>query len=355
MAASPYDGLEARAYWRTAVATRGPGRLRDLYRPRFAITRDMAVFTAGSCFAQHVHRALKAAGYRVIEGEPAPTGVPDDVAQRHFYGTFSARYGNIYNPRQFRQLLAEAAGDFAPGHPVWSRDGRFYDALRPNVDPGGHASPASVALGRADHLRAVAAGVRQADVVVFTLGLHETWQDRASGAVYPTAPGVIADPPLGAQIGFVSLGHDDIVDDVRGVLAHLRKLNPEVRLLLTVAPGPLVATAGGGHVLVASTAGKAILRAAVDTLLRRDRGIDYFPSYEIITNPAAKGVFYAANLRNPTAKGVSVVMGQFMAAHGSDALPEPVAPAPMIEDDGDDNAVICEEVMNDPGLHNGGR
>lgn len=353
MAASPYDDLDQRAYWRTAVASRGPGRLRGLYDPRFAITRDMAVFTAGSCFAQHVHRALKDAGYNVVEAEPAPLGVPDDVAARFFYGTFSARYGNIYNPRQFRQLLAEASGTFTPGHPVWSRGGRFYDAIRPNVDPGGYASADAVAQARADHLRAVAGAIARADVVVFTLGLHETWQDRASGAVYPTAPGVIADPPEGAEVGFLSLGHDEIVGDVRGFLAHLRGLNPNVKLLLTVAPGPLVATAGGGHVLVASTAGKAILRAAADTLVRGDGGVDYFPSYEIITNPAARGVFYAPNLRNPTPKGVSVVMGQFMAAHGGAAVPQAPAPTPPAADDEDDNAVICEEMMNDPGLKGG--
>lgn len=320
----------------------------------------MPVFTAGSCFAQHVHRALKEAGFAVIEAEPAPSGVPEDVAARFFYGTFSARYGNIYNPRQFGQLLAEASGSFTPAHPVWSREGRFYDAIRPNVDPGGFASPEAVAMARADHLAAVAEGIKRAAVVVFTLGLHETWEDRATSTVYPTAPGVIADAPDGADISFVSMCHDEIVADVRGFLAHLRGLNRDVKLLLTVAPGPLVATAGGGHVLVASTAGKAILRASADTLVRSDPGIDYFPSYEIITNPAAKGAYYAPNLRNPTPRGVFVVMSQFMSAHGGAAQGAAAPPKVVPTDaatgsandagDPDDNAVICEEMMNDPGL-----
>ncbi len=349
MAASPYDGLDARAYWRTAVATRGPGRLRGLHDPRFAIDRDTPIFTAGSCFAQHVHRALKGAGFAVIEAEPAPDGVSEAVAAQHFYGTFSARYGNIYNPRQFLHLLQEAAGQRVPGHPVWQRDGRFFDALRPNVDPDGHASAESVRLARQDHLEAVAHGIARAGVVVFTLGLTETWEDRATGTVYPTAPGVLADAPDGADIGLLTLGHNAIVDDVRAVQAHLRATNPGVKLLLTVAPGPLVATAAGGHVLVASTACKAILRAAADTLTEADRDIDYFPSYEIITNPAAKGAFFQPNLRNPTPKGVAVVMKQFMAAYGVDSQPERSLPAPDDRPaDEDDNAVICEELMNDP-------
>lgn len=361
MAGSPYDGLPDRAYWRTAVASRRPGRLRDLYAPRFAIGRDTAILTAGSCFAQHVHRDLKAAGFAVIESEPAPEGVDPAVAQRFFYGTFSARYGNIYNPRQFLNLLREAAGEWAPAHPVWTREGRFFDALRPNVDPDGHATRASVEAARADHLQAVTIAIGQAQVVILTLGLTETWQHAPSGTIYPTAPGVIADAPDGYGIdghgiSFLNLGHDAIVADVRAILDRLRALTPGVKLLLTVAPGPLVATASGQHVLPASTACKAILRAAVATLTDADPDIDYFPSYEIITNPAAKGAFFQPNLRHPTPKGVSAVIGQFMAAHAgataTDPATDPAVQAtqhrPVGGAEDEDNAVICEELMNDP-------
>lgn len=359
MAGSPYDGLEPRAFWRAAVAGRGPGRLRGLYDPRFSIDRITRVMTAGSCFAQHVHRALKDRGYTVIEAEPAPEGVDPAVARRYFYGSFSARYGNVYTARQFRQLLEEAAGTHTPAHPVWTRDGQFYDALRPNTDPGGYGSHAAVLAARADHLLAVRHAVAQAEVVIFTLGLTETWEDRATRTVYPTAPGVIADPPQGADIGFVNLSHDAVVADMRAALAHLRKLSPGLRLLLTVSPVPLTATASGGHVLVASTASKAILRAAVETLMAEDARIDYFPSYEIITNPAAKSVFYAANLRDPSPKAVSVVMGQFMGAHEAATGKTPpgmAVPATRaaLPDDGDD-AVVCEEMLNDPTARRGTR
>lgn len=352
MAGSPYDGLPDRAYWRTAVASRGPGRLRDLYVPRFPITPDTPIFTAGSCFAQHVHRELKAAGYTVIEAEPAPDGVDPAVAARFFYGTFSARFGNIYTPRQFLNLLAEAAGDYTPAYPVWERDGRFFDALRPNVDPEGHANAQSVRLAREDHLSALRQALARLRVLILTLGLTETWEDPESGTVYPTAPGVIADPPPGADIRFLSLGHDDVVADLRTLMVWLRAINPDVKVLLTVAPGPLVATAGEQHVLPASAACKAILRAAADTLTRSDAGVDYFPSYEIVTNPAARSAFFQPNLRLPTPKAISVVMSQFMRAHQAGPQPVPVpAPAPVVTaPDPEDNGVICEEQMHDPGL-----
>lgn len=352
MPGSPYDSLDARAYWRTAVASRRPGKLRDVYSPRFSINRETAILTAGSCFAQHVHRALKSSGFSVIETEPAPEGVAPSVAERFFYGTFSARYGNIYTPRQFRQLLEEASGERVPAFAVWERDGRYYDALRPNVDPGGFALESSVQTARRHHLSAVTKAIRMADVVILTLGLTETWEERISGTVYPTAPGVIAEPPPVADIGFLELSHDDVVDDIKGILALLRDVNRHIKLILTVAPGPLVATASGQHVLAATGECKANLRAAVSTILRIDPDVDYFPSYEIITNPAARGSFFQSNLRNPTPRGVSVVLGHFLSAHklATDVQDDDDAPLTFGNNDADNESeAICEEMLNDRG------
>lgn len=346
MAKSPYDGLEPRAYWRSGVVDRKPTRLEGLYDPRFLIAPDTRVMTAGSCFAQHVHRAMTEAGYDVIDEEPAPAHVGAELADRYFYGKFSARYGNVYTSRQFLQLLREAEGTHIPAHPVWVKDGFYIDALRPSVEPKGHATPEAVLLARHEHLAAVRAAVRQADVLVFTLGLTETWADADSGTVYPSAPGVIGVAPEGARITFLNLSHDDVVRDLHDVLAHLRTINPALKLLLTVSPVPLTATATGGHILLASTLSKAILRAAVATIMAEDPGVDYFPSYEIITNPAARSRFFAENLRQPTPKGVETVMAQFLAAMGAAGKPSPKAAAGQ-SGPSDAAEAICEEALND--------
>ncbi|MEM0922472.1 MAG: GSCFA domain-containing protein, partial [Pseudomonadota bacterium] len=105
-ARSPYRGLERRAFWRS-VAARGEGTAQDLYRPRFEITHKTAIVTAGSCFAQHIGETLTRARCRLIDTEAMPEMVPDAVARGFGYRQYSARYGNIYTPRQLRQLLAE--------------------------------------------------------------------------------------------------------------------------------------------------------------------------------------------------------------------------------------------------------
>lgn len=152
----------------------------------------MKIFTAGSCFAQHVGRVLRENGFNVLDGEPAPEGMPLELAQKHGYRIYSGRYGNVYTVRQMRQLLAEAQGEFIPATPVWEKDGRFHDAQRPNVDPRGLASPELVEKAREQHLDIVLHMLADADLMVFTLGLTEAWEHIETGTIYPTAPGTIA-------------------------------------------------------------------------------------------------------------------------------------------------------------------
>ena len=63
--------------------------------------------------------------------------------------------------------------------------------------------------------------------------------------------------------------------------------------------------------------------------------MDYFPSYEIITHPAYRGRFFAANLRSVLPEGVDHVMAQFFrdqaAAFGGEGA-EPASEA-IIEAD----------------------
>ena len=85
-----------------------------MYRPKFSITPTDRIFTAGSCFAQHVGRALRKKGFDVIDTETLPERCDPELKSRFGFGLYSARYGNLYSARQFLQLLQEAFGAFTP-------------------------------------------------------------------------------------------------------------------------------------------------------------------------------------------------------------------------------------------------
>lgn len=346
---SPYSDLPPRAYWRSGVAERAPLDPGDLYRPRFPVARTTRVATAGSCFAQHVGRALRGAGLRVLDAEPLPDAVPDAVAQRFGYRLFSARWGNLYTTRQLLQLMREAEGIAIPADPVWEKNGRFYDAQRPSVEPAGLDSPELVALHRAGHLAAVRRVLREADLFVFTLGLTECWLHRASGTVFPTAPGTIAgqhDPDVHA---FHNSDVSEVLAEFEAFRDLARRINPALRFLITVSPVPLTATATGQHVEVATAWSKAVLRAAAGTLYARHADIDYFPSYEVITSQNNRGAYFEANQRSVSPQGVDTAMRMFLNAHGlaegADPAPRPGRKARRAAAEAAD--VVCEDALLD--------
>ncbi|WP_095588763.1 GSCFA domain-containing protein [Actibacterium ureilyticum] len=347
MTSSPYEGLEPGAFWRTGVSEVRRFPPAGLYQARFAIPRDLPVLTAGSCFAQHVGRALVRNGFNVIDTEPLPDRIANRyvaLSQKFGYGLYSARYGNIYTMRQFLQLLRESQGVFEPAEPVWERDGRFFDAMRPSVEPAGLASPELVKTARTAHLAAIREALSQAGLIVFTLGLTEAWQHIESGTVYPTAPGTIAGEMDDTIFGFVNFRAAEIREDFLALRDLVRAVNPDMRFLLTVSPVPLTATASGQHVLPATIYSKSVLRAVAGELYEDFEDVDYFPSYEIIAAHPSEGSFFEENMRTVSARGVRRVMRAFLAAHGGEDIDGETAPAIAASPDEDED-LVCEEAL----------
>ena len=345
----PYVTLPPRAFWRSAVAGADRDQFAGLYLPKFALTRDSRVATAGSCFAQHIGAHLRAAGCQVLDAEPKPSAMTDAVAKAFGYGMFSARYGNIYTARQLLDLLNEVTLGAPDPRFVWERAGRFYDALRPTIEPDGLDSADEVVLLRQSHLAHVAQLLRQTDVLIFTLGLTETWVDRATGRAFPVCPGVVAGQFDAGQHDLLNQTHAQVLADLAACRAVLKTFNPAMKLLLTVSPVPLTATASGDHVLSATSWSKSTLRGAAGEFAAAQTDVDYMPSYELITHPAAQplhgGHWFDPNLRSVSAAGVARVMRFFLAAHGLvEVTPKPVVQETR-EDDMPEDDISCDEVL----------
>lgn len=355
MVNSPYRNRPKRAFWRSGVAEVSGAVAPELYKPKFTIKPEDRIGTAGSCFAQHLGRNLSRRGYIVVDMEPAPAALDLAVAQRFGYGIYSARYGNIYSVRQMLQLVRECTGRFTPADRVWEREGRFFDAQRPSVEPEGLASPELVLEHRAYHLQKVRRMFRSIDVLVFTLGLTEVWETADGSTVFPTAPGTIAGDFDPVRYRFRNLSFDEINGDFRKLLNLLTRINPKLRVLLTVSPVPLTATATDNHVLVATTYSKSVLRAIAGEVSAKNDFVDYFPSYEIIMGAPARYSFFEDNMREVTAAGVANVMTTFFesqTAGKAAAVPPEGSQAPSASNSKKqqrqtDKAeeVVCEDVL----------
>jgi hypothetical protein len=302
---SPYAEAPDEAFWSRAVAGRGPLGVDPAGEAPFAIGPDDAVATAGSCFAQHIAGALAQRGYRYLVTE---TGGDDS------YGVFPARFGNIYTVRQLLQTFDRAYGLFRPAESAWRRDGALVDPFRPRIEAAGFPTLEALEADRRTHLAAVRRMFEDCDVFVFTLGLTEAWRSKADGAVFPLAPGVAGGEFAPERHEFHNFEPEEMTADLRALLGKLRTVNPGVRVILTVSPVPLIATAAGRHVLLSNTWSKAALRVTAEAVSRREPNVAYFPSYEIITGPQAAGRFFAEDLRSVTAEGVARVMDVFAAS-----------------------------------------
>ena len=336
----PYKSLVPRAFWKTAVAEKSPFDISDLYRKKFDITPKDKISTAGSCFAQHIGRRLKASGFRYVDLEPGPALLPRAARTDFGYGIFSARYGNIYTTRQLLQLFLRAFGEFVPSDDIWKRDARYYDAFRPSIEKGGFASEDELLRARNHTFAMVRRIFSNSHVFVFTLGLTEAWVSRKDDSVYPVCPGVEAgsfDPDLHQ---FRSFTFEEIASDLLKLIARVREINPTLRFLLTVSPVPLTATASGNHVLVATTHSKSVLRSVAGELAERHDFIDYFPSYEIITASPMRSMFFEPNLRSVNPAGVDLVMKHFFGQHpsGSNRAPRTTVSRKPTDED-----VVCDE------------
>lgn len=345
---NPYRSQPDHAFWSRVVARRAAEDVDPVVDPRFGIDRQDRIVTAGSCFAQHISRALQAQGYRYLVTEPGP--------EDRNYGVYPARFGNIYTARQLLQLFQRAFGLFEPAETAWRIGARFVDPFRPQVEPGGFDSAEAMLDDRARHLDAVRKMFEQADVLVFTLGLTEGWVSQADGAVFPLAPGVAGEAPRPDLVQPRHFTVQEVVDDLNAVLKLVRILNPGLRVLLTVSPVALVATISDRHVLAATIYSKSVLRVAVEAVVRENPDVDYFPSYEIITGPQSRGRYFAEDLRNVLPEGVAQVMKIFGRHYltEADARPSPDRPAlqtPTATATAADAAlqgVICDEEAIDP-------
>lgn len=152
MGKNPYSDLPKSAFWKTGVAQENPYEIKGIYKKKFDIPANAKIATAGSCFAQHISRYLKKNGYNVLDVEPPPPKLSENLHQKFGFSMYSARYGNIYTVRQLLQLAQEVASEWTPQNYIWEKNGKFYDALRPAVEPEGLNSPEKVVEQRRFHI-----------------------------------------------------------------------------------------------------------------------------------------------------------------------------------------------------------
>lgn len=308
---NPYENLPAKAFWKLAIANKSLFDISDLWHPKFKIRLNEKIVTFGSCFAQHIGDALRNREFNWLNTEQPPHGLSNQNAKLFNYNIFSARTGNIYTTSLLKQWTKWALNKAEVPNESWIKDGRVYDPFRPRIEPNGFDSEAEMIRSRTQTIKSFRESILKTNYFIFTLGLTECWINSESDYEYPMCPGTVAGEFDPEKHKFNNQQFEEIILNLSESLAMMRKVNPELKIILTVSPVPLTATKSNNHVLVATMESKSILRAVAGQLATNFPYIDYFPSYEIINSPVFKGVFFEPNLRSVNPYGVNFVMDSF--------------------------------------------
>jgi hypothetical protein len=307
--------------------------------------------SAGSCFAANTVPFLEQAGYKYVRTED----IGELSSDRFGYGRYSAAYGNIYTARQLLQLLRRIRGNFKPTEDRWHSNDTVIDPFRPGLPYPAETDEEFDAL-TASHLARAGEAIATADVFIFTLGLTEAWVSSIDGAVFPACPGTIAGVFEPQRHEFKNFDVSEVSRDLSELVDELRSVKPNLRVVLTVSPIPLVATATDAHVVCATTYSKSVLRVACEEVCRSSSDVLYFPAYEIIVGPQAPD-YFEPDRRNVTCAGIEAVMDVLF---GHSTLPTAVSPAsssrrtsdaaPLSELSQMLARLECEEMMTDSRL-----
>lgn len=247
--------------------------------PRFNLPADGAYFMIGSCFARGLESVLANNHYNVKSLSKEferfeSAGVGSPLGSTNRYNT-----GSILN--EFRWAL-DPTQPF-PEEAILDIDDQL--SFDPHMNPTLKLADRASTLERRKIYTGVMRELANADVIIITLGLVETWIDSAIGAPTNVAPDPRAVRQAPDRFVFKRLTCAENLENLESIHALLERYGkPGHRIIVTVSPVPLMTTFTQEDVVVANTYSKATLRAAATDFVELHDNVDYFPSYEIVMN-----------------------------------------------------------------------
>ena len=285
---------------------------------------DDVVFAMGSCFAREIRFALEALGVRVT---PEYGRIAIDHDRYRIDDLPEDPHLNYYNSFTILQEFERHLGlwkqrpddRWAVPRSPFRNGGAFQDPYKRLVF-GRTPEDLEEAVHRVNEV--MDEGIRRANVFFFTFGMVEVFRKRDDGRIACQKPAYLG----GGGVEETTLHLSGFVENRANMEAlrdHIKAINSDARIVVTVSPVPLERTFSSRDIVVANTEGKATLRAAAGEFARAHDDVTYFPAFEIVTAAGAPA-YEARDLRHVDRSTVDVIMRAFVRAHvtaslGSDA------------------------------------
>lgn len=299
------------ARWHENIARFGGPLAEVEHSPKFVIDADDTFFCIGSCFARNVEEHLVYSNRKVLSKrivspvEEWPHRINGFVNKFTTHSILNEIEWVISPPQVDESLFEETA------------QGWIDLQLSPGVRP---VSRERAIQRRAYLINDYFARLRQASVVIITLGLNEVWHDAKSNRYLNATPSIYSvrrDPDrytleiTDATTNFVMLTR---------IFSALLSLRHTLKIIVTVSPVPMSDTFSGRDVAIANAYSKATLRVAADKFAETFDNVDYFPTYDMISLSPRESV-YGPDCLHISDKIVGQMMNKFLALYMGRDIP----------------------------------
>jgi GSCFA family len=255
--------------------------------PKFKFRRNDKFYAIGSCFARGVENAL--AAQNVIVESAAPEFARLQAAKRQTSGLgFTNKY-NTYSILNELRWALDPDTEFPRDSIVPLTNTKWYD---PHTNPTLEFVDLEQTLQRRALTQNVTKRIRNCRAVIITLGLAEVWRDvKADVFVNRTPmPSLFKTDPDRYEFQLSNFAAN--WTNVEAIYTLLSKFgHPDVHIVVTVSPVPLMNTFSTMDIVVANSWAKALLRAVAQEWAAAHQNVDYFPSYEIVQNSDREAVW----------------------------------------------------------------
>lgn len=280
-------------------------------KPTFQVSRRDRFFAIGSCFARGIESALKGRGFQV---ESAARDF-DQFETRDDLAITALGFTNKYTTHSILNEIKWALdpeASFPEASIIELDDGICVD---PHINPTLKPVDRVRTLERHGLMTEVVRRLRDCRVVFLTPGLVEVWYDKKAG-VYLNAK-----PPVGNskiekdRYQLMMTGYMENLENLESIYELLTKYgHPDLHIIVTTSPVPLMATFTDQDVVLANTYSKSTLRAVTQDWASAHPNIDYFPSYEIVMN-SGREVAWLDDMRHVTGPLTNHIMKLFVKSY----------------------------------------
>jgi hypothetical protein len=243
-------------------------------KPTFAINHRDRIMTIGSCFSENIGRYF----------------------ERYKFPITINPFGQQYNPYS----IAQAINRLLSPMPYSDADLVQQDALYHSYEHHGSFSRAykEEALAHINSsLANAAAALKGTSILMLTFGTAHYFRLKENGKVVSNCHKM-----PGANFDFALMRPDEIVGELEKNFVALWKINPAIKIVLTISPVRYFAF---GH--YENSVSKAHLFTAINSLIEKYPSLYYFPAYELVMDDLRDYRFFADDMLHPNAQATEYV------------------------------------------------